>query len=56
MVDYDGTVVTGSNATFADAATALNAALEDVVNTKTIFLADVYKVGANWHHLLVHQA
>tara|TARA_Y100000310_G_scaffold306164_1_gene347025 strand:- start:75 stop:245 length:171 start_codon:yes stop_codon:yes gene_type:complete len=56
MAPNNGTVVTGSNATFADAATALNAAIEGIETSKTIFLADVYKVGANWHHLLVHQA
>ena len=56
MAPNNGTVLTGSNATFADADTALNAAIELIDEAKTIFLADVYKVGANWHHLLIHEA
>ena len=56
MADNVVTVVTGANNDLAAAGAALDTALSAIDTSKTVFLCDVYKVGAHWHHLLVHQS
>ena len=55
MANNDVTVVTGINQSVALAAAALDTALSGIDTAKTVFLCDIYKSGANWYHVLVHQ-
>ena len=55
MANNDVTVVTGINESVAIAAASLDTALSAIDTAKTVFVCNIYKSGANWYHVLVHQ-
>jgi len=55
MANNDVTVVTGVKESVALAVGALHDNLESINKNSKVFLCDIYKSGANWYHVLIHQ-